>query len=664
MKKLFLLFTFAFFIFNSFAEEDVIIVSAGKIEQTLEEAVDYVQVLSEEKIKESGAKNLTEAMKNLPGVTIKTASPGNPTDSISMQGFSSSYVKILVNGIEVSGDISGSPVINSIPLEDVEHIEVIQGASSSLYGSDAMGGVINIITKKSESSEDGIKFSGSLTEEASLSVIGDFRNYTGVQTKLSGENLSLGLTGSFDYSPGTKKTANDVLAGKVDYYETSKKSLIYGKTTIDWNDDWGNLGIFALYNTANQSSNYSPVGFDTSSTMEYDTKRIEGGITVKADLTDSISLSGFSCGKYFTLFTEQEVKADSSSNQKDENTNSKEWENEVRASFKLFENNQLLTGIHANLETIDGDSFSDEEKQWYLSAYAQDTISFLDDKLNLVFGGRFDFAPSVKNCETMYMITPKFSTKFEVSDNTIFRFSYGMGYKVPTLKQKYWVFRHSYAAGEGNFILTGNPNLKSEKSQSFNLRIEENLFNLVKIDSGIFFNYVDDMISSVVTDSESNPQKRTYVNINKAITYGGDIVASTKLDRFDFNCSYAYTGTKKKDGDEWNDLTLRVHHRIGLGAGYLIPEIETKVRLDGEWNSPQLLSSDSSGDVYTPDYLMVSAFIGKTFFDEKLELYFRGNNLLNNFSLKNGTDSNHTNQKTYYGLNAGTTFTLGGKIKL
>lgn len=162
---------------SDFSDDDVIVVSAGKIEQNVEDASEKVQVISSEEIQDSGAKTLSEAVKNLPGVTVKGASGGNPVDSISMQGFDSSYVKILVDGVAVTGDLGGSTAVFEIPVEMIDHIEVVQGASSALYGSDAMGGVVNIITKKAEGEGGETTFHANLNEEFSYMKSGNWRKH-------------------------------------------------------------------------------------------------------------------------------------------------------------------------------------------------------------------------------------------------------------------------------------------------------------------------------------------------------------------------------------------------------------------------------------------------------------------------------------------------------
>lgn len=191
--------------------------------------------------------------------------------------------------------------------------------------------------------------------------------------------------------------------------------------------------------------------------------------------------------------------------------------------------------------------------------------------------------------------------------------------------------------------------------------MEQNVLNIVKLNASAYFNYIRDLIDSVVTDAESSPQIREYQNVDKAMTYGANISVSATLDRLELKAGYAYTAAKSynDDSDEWEDLGLRSAHRVTASAGYMVPVIETKLSLNGEWNSPQLLST--GGDTRTPDYLMVGASISKKFFDEKLEIYLRSDNILDNYSFKDST--NGEDQKSYYGLNDGRTFTFGAKFK-
>lgn len=667
--------------------DEIIVVSAGKIEQKLEDSVEKIQIVGAEEIKENGAKNLAEAMKNLPGVNINGASAGNPVDSITMQGFDSDYVKILVNGISLSGNIGGSVAVNSIPVEDVDHIEIVQGASSALYGSDAMGGVINIITKKQSNLAGKKKIQASISEEMTLKKDNNFRNYTAGSVNFKASKLSAGVSGAFDYTPGKKDYEYYAFAANyVDYYKSAKKHLAYGRFFSDWNDDWGKAGIYFTYSDSFQESNFTSVGFDTGSTMTYLSKRIEGGLSGEYKINEKLLFSGFSSIKYFLLntdyssFTVNPYLKNIVRNSTVTDSNFIDWESEIHGSWNLNSCNEMLFGINGNLQTIDGDSFDRREKQLLLSLFAQDKISFFEGKLSVIPGFRFDFSPALestdsnyeyesgkgwkkkrRNSPSVFMVTPKLSIRFDPIKNTVVRFSYGMGYKIPTLKQKYWIFYHNYAPGEGNFILNGNPDLESEKSQSFNLSLEQNIINILKLNVSGYFNFINDMIDSRITDNTTNPQTRTYENIGKAITYGGDISVGSKFDRFNFRAGYAYTGAKAYDEDcsSWDDLSLRVTHRVTLNLGYLIPVAEAKISGNFEWNSRQLLTT--GGDDYSPDFLMVGANLSKTFFDEKIEAYFRVDNILNNLNFANGTDKK--SQEEYYNLYDGTSVSIGTRIK-
>ena len=133
-------------LFAQETEDDVITVSADKIEQQIDESVEQKRTITNEDIRKSGAKTVGDALKTLPDVTVSAATAGNANESVTMQGLGNGYVKIMIDGVSVSTDISGATPIFQIPVENIERIEVIKGADSVLYGSEAMGGVINIIT--------------------------------------------------------------------------------------------------------------------------------------------------------------------------------------------------------------------------------------------------------------------------------------------------------------------------------------------------------------------------------------------------------------------------------------------------------------------------------------------------------------------------------------
>ena len=674
MKKLALFFILLVYVVSAWgqafedssSDEDVIVVTAGKFEQSASDSVDKVQVVTSDEIKKSGAKTLAEAVRSVPGVSVKGVSAGNPVDSISMQGFDGDYVKILVNGISMSGDIGGSAAVYQVPVEDIDHIEIIQGASSALYGSDAMGGVINIITKRVKNASERLKFNGSATEEFTLKSKKDWRNYSAASLSVSGLRFSSSVTGSFDYAPGKKEYEYYAFAGKnIEYYRTPLKRMGFVRANAAWNDSWGNVCLYGVYADALMESNFSALGFDSGSIMKYRTDRIEGGISAEYDYDNNLSFSGFSSVKGFLLstdfmhFTPEQSEGFLYRESTVTDSSFIDWESELRSSWKLNACNSFLFGINANLQTVDGDSFETREKQLLFSAYVQDSINLFSDKLCIVPGVRFDYEPALYGNSQAFMVTPKVSVKFSPSSYTALRFSYGMGYKTPTLKQKFWIFYHNYAPGEGNFILNGNPDLESEKSHGFNLSVEQNLFNLAKISFSGYFNYITDLIDSAIVDESTVPQTCSYINVGKAVTYGCDCAVSASINSFSCRASYSYTGAKACVDESWEDLSLRVTHKICVSASYMLPVLESDFGISCDWASRQLLKT--GGDDYSPDCLLLGAYISKKFCAEKIEVYLKADNLLNNINFQNGTDG--SDQEAYYNLYDGTTVSFGTRMK-
>ncbi len=651
----------------AFASEgdDVIKVTANRVEDEIpqEKQTQHIKVVSAEEIKESGSKTVSDVLRSVPEITVNAQSSANPTETVSMQGLSSEYVKILVDGIATGTDIDGSTSISSIPVEDIERIEVISGAGSVMYGSNAMGGVVNIITKKAKNEYDGVKLHFNLGDEFSFSPqTKNIKNYTSAGLSVAGEKLSGNVSSSFDWNPGKQKSSWDALSQDyIDYYESTKKNLAFVRTGGEYTDEWGKLGAYALYNSSYQICNFTKTGYDKGSTMEYSSSRLEGGINGKYIFDSNLNFTAFSSVKSYTLDNTYNVSAGSYSSSKKTQSDSTNYESDFRTNLKVGSFNEILFGLNALFDTIDGNTFDEKKSQWQFAGFAQDTIKILDEKLSIVPGARFTVSPGNDGEKTLMQAVPNLALKYEAGENTTLKLSYGMGYKIPSLRQKYWIFRHNYAPGSGNFILYGNADLKPEKSLAFNFSADTKILNILSVSSSAYFNYILDLIDSIVTDAQSSPQIREYQNVDKAITYGAGLNIAIDLDRFSAKAGYTFTTAKSYDTEngEWLSMALRSAHRITASASYKIPVLEAKLSANAEWNSPQLLTT--GGSLKTPDYFMAGATLSKLFFADKLELYTRVNNLFNNLNFKNGT--NGETQKTYYGLEDGTTLTIGAKLK-
>ena len=175
-----------------------LIITASHIAQTKENTIASVTVISKQDIELSGAKSIADILQTVPGVTIRKSGGKGQLQSLSLRGASSKQTLILLNGQRISSATSGDTAFNLISIDHIERIEVIRGNRASIHGSDAIGGVINIIThqatEKTQSSAGA-----SLGEEHSAAY--RFRQSGSLgQTNLYGLSLSHFTTDGFDVS--------------------------------------------------------------------------------------------------------------------------------------------------------------------------------------------------------------------------------------------------------------------------------------------------------------------------------------------------------------------------------------------------------------------------------------------------------------------------------
>ncbi len=128
-------------------ELEEVVVTATRTEESVLDVPQHVTVITEEEIRESGSKNLAEVLSVHTGVSISDIGPAGAMQSLSIRGSTSSQVLVLIDGVRAVGSHGGAD-LSLIPLDNIERIEIVRGGTSALYGADAVGGVINIITKK------------------------------------------------------------------------------------------------------------------------------------------------------------------------------------------------------------------------------------------------------------------------------------------------------------------------------------------------------------------------------------------------------------------------------------------------------------------------------------------------------------------------------------
>lgn len=517
-------------------------ISATKTAKSIAKLPIPVMIISEKEIEEFGSSKLFDVIKRQTGIVSVTTKTG--TEGLQMQGLDASYTTILLDGFPIIGRSFGALDLNRIALVDVEKIEVIKGASSSLYGSNALGGVINLVSKKKlidgKSTTFSLKHATHNTTNASL--IYQYKK----------EHLQ--LSNSFDYynSDG------------YDLIDSDKLSTVnpYSNYTISSNLKYG-ISDKILLNT---NARY------------YKQEQVHTAEHLNSLLKGKSNIEEWSLGsslKYLMSSNfNQQIEVFKTNYRADEFLNTEEGilhdnnyfdhtllQSELKSYF-TYKGLNTVIGFGMTKEELSRRDFSNNPKQDLKFLYGQlDATAF--DKLNIILGSRYDYY-------TDY--TPVFSNKlalgFPITKKLNINSSVGTGFKTPDFRQKYFDFTNStigytvlgrdvafdrLATMQAEGIIQEivpfseliSP-LKSETSINLNLGIKYYPTHYLTFDVNLFNNKVNDLIEwQLVAKGVNNTNIYSYFNINQVETKGIEFnSAYRKVDnweiKFGYQLLYAY----------------------------------------------------------------------------------------------------------------------------
>lgn len=502
-----------------------IVVSATRYEQELENAAIPVSVISKKRIEQQGAMRLNEVLEEQTGLAIMY----DHGTGVQLQGFSPAYTLILIDGEPIVGRTAGTLELTRFTVANIERIEIVKGPSSSLFGSEALGGVINIITKQADEEfkiglntrygsfntadvnavlEGGIgKLSASLiinrnnsngydlTPETESRTTPEFYNYT-VNPKLcykfSDETmLAFSARVLTESQEGISQSASRVIDSK--------------QTLLDWNT------------SANLTHKFSPT-LKTSLRL-YNT-RYENNFTDTYRDNGSLFFSG--------AFDQRMNKLESQTDWVVSTTNS------VTVGAGYIDERVTADRIFGGTRTMNTVYF-----------YAQNEFVPIS-QFNLTASFRYD-----RNSDFGAQLSPRIATLIKPTKWLAVRASVGSGFKAPTFQQLYLDFTNA-AAGYSVFGSTNvresislleqsgqvqsillNPNqleqIRAESSIAFNLGLDFNPIQAVSFKVNIFRNNVRDLIATQpIAVRIGGGSIFTYFNLNRVFTQGVETEISIK----------------------------------------------------------------------------------------------------------------------------------------
>ena len=501
-----------------------------------------VKLISNQEITKSNSSRLSDILDDQPGIFIVPDFGGG--NGIQIQGLDSQYTLLLIDGSPIIGRQSGTLDLDRISIGNIEQIEIIKGSSSSLYGTDAIGGVVNLITtmtNDSISADISYKFSSFNTNDLSINI-GKILN--------KGHNLNLYFN-SFN-SEGYDLNDNPVL-NTVEPYKSYTAFLRHNFKKNKWS-------FFSSSRIYNENQDFT-----------LDLNSYGRNIINESSVNTSINFQNneshkFVFENYYTNYKNDE-EYDLNQNSIDESFFDQSlFKSELRSIFKNDVKNTLTIGLGFYSETLKRNNFYKDKVSQNSFNYFVQYEGFIFKNTNYIFGARYDQYDEYES-----EFSPRFAIRTQINDNISSKISIGKGFKTPDFRQLYFNFSNSSsgysvigfnAAKEiisnlqnlgqiANLIITQDQfdgKLKPETSVSYNLGFNIKTNNNIVFDFNFFRNQIKNLIDYKIIATKTNGQNIfSYYNLDKVYTQGIEFNTGFNIDDTNFRIGYQYLDAKDDD---------------------------------------------------------------------------------------------------------------------
>ncbi|BCU65553.1 hypothetical protein F941_00815 [Acinetobacter bouvetii DSM 14964 = CIP 107468] len=561
--------------------ETIVVTTAGGFEQNIADAPASISVITGEELQKKSYTDVIDAVKNMPGVSVQG---GGNNKEITIRGMGASYTKYLVNGRPVSagrtvngnGTDGGKIGAYLPPIDMIERIEVVRGPMSSLYGSDAMGGVINIITKKASSSN----WHGSISPEYTKSN-NDYANDSyGVGFYAAGplikDKLSLSLDGNFQGNDESDYVGGE---GQKSGSSESEKKIRKLGTELVWNvNEHHDIGL--RYDFTNQQYT-TTLGKSVGIASQASTNENEKELYT---LTHKANYDHFTVDSYYQDETTKKVYSGAVSDQKQEelkvfNTQGTFFLGDHTLTLGGQYQTEKITDTTNGLASVTGLTTLD---RWLFALYAENEWNITDD-FALTLGARFN-----KDEYFGGEVTPRIYGVYHLTDVLTLKGGVSTGYKQPAISQISEGF--GSRTGKGSGVIIGNPDLSPEKSTSYELGFNFSDPELGLTSSLMVFksDFKDKIVenrlcetpgttnSSPVQDWKCSANGNPYrfvsqmMNVSDAEMKGVEFALDYDLlYNLRASTSYTYTKSEQKSGEfKGQALNKMPKHMLNMGLDY------------------------------------------------------------------------------------------------
>ncbi len=629
-----------------------------------------VQVITRRAIELMGSRRLDEVLKEQTGMAIvNNIGGGSRSVGVQMQGFGSEYVIVLIDGQPMVGRNNGNFDLSRISISNIERIEIVKGASSCLFGSDALGGAINIITRHGaiEPQVLGSLNYGSLNivdatvdgelpfdhQRGTISLSGNYYRTDGFNTN---PYLSSGLTGPpYDNYAGQARIR----------YRTGKNSTVgtsfrYGlrKSFMakEWGEEW------------NSRDSQDEKDLNISTTFDH---TFANGLR---------SMSRY----YFTQYQTNEFFGWQNNQSNTAETDFSQHIHRFEQQFaRQYRNGlQLTGGLGAGVELMEDNAIVGDRTMGNTFAYLQGDKRIFQ-KLDLMGGLRFDYTKGYGG-----RFNPSLGLQYHINEKLTLKTGVGTGFKAPDFRMRYQVFFNPTA----NYLVIGNEmlnptlqqmwsdgllsevrqylvgqlgnGLRAEKSISYNAGIGWQPTKQLKIEGSVFYHHLRDQINPImVATGTVVGQIYSYQNLPKAVNKGMELNVSWSPSKsLELQAGYQYLISKDlsvvdsiragnwpysqnihdpatgnsyppKPSDYWG-IENRSRHMANVRATYQLEPLKTNLSLRANYRGKYPFMDANLNqfidrfDLFVPHHLLLNATIEKKMLNEKLTLRLTADNIL------------------------------------
>lgn len=595
-----------------------IVVTGTGTEHYLKDAPVQTEVISRKMLDSYAGATLEDILSGL--CASFDFSAGDMGANMQLGGLGNGYILILVDGKKMHGDVGGQNNLGLIDPARIERIEIVKGATSALYGSDAIAGVVNIILKKHRENI--------LIENTSRGgSYGEFRQSNTVQFKVGKFTSSTNF--QLKHSDGWQNTTYED-PNRYEYPITNSINKTVNRYT-DWQVaqrfDYQATKDLSLYADGSfyRKRIYRPCGVPDYKTYDflYRNSSVATGGKLKLKNSNSIMLDvNYDSHAYYYMYTREtwDKEYDDSGKEisfpyfpgdKGLQSDQSRLLLQLKGIFNLPYFNRLSVGTDTEINWLDAPRRLDEKDQvsdYTTSFYAQDEWTPIE-RLNITAGGRLTV-----NQNFGVRITPKVSALYKLGAFNL-RATYSEGFKTPTLKELHYRYIRQMSIISLNL---GNTELDPQTSRYVSGGLEYNGTRF-SINVTGYCNWVDNMITLVTIPLSQAPgdlvvtydpaRVRQYQNMDDARTYGVDVNAKwTPVQSLTLTGGYSYLDTEANQYDEEDQVMKHViidgmaHHRATVSAIWTHAWRRSNYRLGigvyGRIQSKRYYQDDGNGKAY------------------------------------------------------------------